>query len=91
MRSIYNDIQTEKDLSSSSRSVDVKKKLLETFGDTLIFKQTSSKKSELIVSKENKNIFNAENVVPGLPCSVLLKKVGKIVCESVNATTRDSS
>ena len=45
LRSIYDDIRTEKDLSSSSRSVDVKTRLLETFGDTLIFKQTSSKKS----------------------------------------------
>ena len=92
LKSIYDEIRTEKNLSGSSRSVDVKEKLLETFGDSLIFKQSScSNKSELVVSKENDSLFNAENIVSSLPCSLVLKKVGNIVHNSVKSTTKDSS
>ena len=51
LRKIYNKIRSEINVSSSIRSIDIRKKLHHTFDEKIVFKKMSGSKTEFVMSK----------------------------------------
>ena len=76
LRKIYKEIRSEKNLSTSTRSIDIRQKLQDTFNEEFVFKKISISKTEFVMSKETDKFVDFSNIqlMSSLPSSLTFKE-----------------
>ena len=91
LRKIYNEIRSERNLSSSLRSIDIRQKLQDMLYEKIVSKKMSSSKTEFVMSKETNKFVDISNIqlMSSLPSSLTFKGLEKMINASIKSTATD--
>ena len=83
--------RSERNLSSSTRSIDIRQKLQDMFYEKIVSKKMSSSKTEFVMSKETNKFVDISNIqlMSSLPSSLTFKGLEKMINASIKSTATD--
>ena len=91
LREIYDDVRSVRGISTCSFAIDLKDKLLNLFGDRIMFSKIENSRSEYVFSSEDPQrlaCLDERNSI-GMTKSMSLRKAAEIIHDSLNDETCD--
>ena len=88
---IYYVIRSERNLSSSTRRIDIRQNLQDMLSEKMVFKKISSSKTEFVMSKNTDKFVDIWNIqlMSSLPSSLTFNRLEKMISTSIKSTLID--